>query len=288
MVATEIDDETPGITVAPTELSVPEGGSQNYAVVLDTRPSGEVTVAISRAGDGDLSASATALTFTTANWNAAQTVAVTAQADADADNGVATFSHTGSGGDYNGVAGDQVVATEADDDTRGIAVAPTALSVPEGGSQNYTVKLNTRPSGGVTVSIARTGDGDLSASATALTFTTANWNAAQTVTVSAQADDDADNGRAIFAHEASGGGYGSVAAASVVATEIDGDTRGVTVAPTALSVPEGGSRNYTVVLKHPPVRKRDRRGRELRRRRPFGFGERPDLHHRELERRRKR
>ena len=93
------------------------------------------------------------------------------------------------------------------------------------------MKLNTRPSGGVTVSIARTGDNDLSASATALTFTIANWNAAQTVTVSARADDDADNGRAIFAHDASGGGYGAVAAASVVATEIDGDTRGVTVAP---------------------------------------------------------
>ena len=252
VVATEIDNEAPGITVAPTELSVPEGGTQNYAVVLDTRPSGEVTVSIARAGDGDLSASATALTFTTANWNAAQTVTVTAQADDDADNGVATFSHTARGGDYDGVAGDQVVATEADDDTRGIAVAPTALSVPEGGSQNYTVKLNTRPSGGVTITVARTGDADLSASANALTFTTANWSAAQTVTVTAQADDDADNGRAIFAHDASGGGYGSVAAASVVATEIDGDTRGVTVAPTVLSVPEGGSRNYTVVLNTRP------------------------------------
>ena len=240
VVATEIDGEAPGITVAPTALSVPEGGTQNYAVVLDTRPSGAVTVSIARAGDGDLSASTAGLTFTTANWNAAQTVAVTARADDDADNGTATFSHTGSGGDYDGVTGDQVVATEADEDTRGVTVAPTALSVPEGGSQNYTVKLNTRPSGNVTISVANDGgDADLTASATALTFTAANWSTAQTVAVTARADDDADNGVATFSHTPVGGGYDGVAAASVIATEADGDTRGVTVAPTALSVPEG-------------------------------------------------
>ena len=250
VVATEIDDETPGITVAPTELSVPEDGSQNYTVVLDARPSGNVTVAVARnsGGDSDLSASTSALTFTTGNWNAAQTVTVSAQPDDDADNGTATFSHTVTGANYGGVEAASVAATEADDDIRGVAVDPTVLAVSEGGNQNYTVKLNTRPSGEVTVSVTRTGDGDLSASATALTFTTANWNAAQTVTVTAQADDDADNGRAIFAHDASGGGYGAVTAASVVATEIDDETRGVTVAPTALAVPEGGSRAYTVVL----------------------------------------
>ena len=238
-------------------------------------------------GDADLTASATALTFTTGNWNTAQTVTVSAATDADADNGTATFSHTPVGGGYSGVAAASVVTTEADVDTRGVAVAPTALSVQEGGSQNYTVKLNTRPSGEVTVSIARTGDGDLSASANALTFTTANWSAAQTVTVSARTDDDGDNGRAIFAHDASGGGYGAVAAASVVATEVDGDTRGVAVAPTSLSVPEGGKPCLHRGSGHKAVRQRYGRGRAKRRRRlrPHGIGDRPDLHHRELGRR---
>ena len=170
----------PGSRWRPTALSVPEGGSQNYAVVLDARPSDAVTVSIARTGDSDLSTSKTALTFTTANWNAAQTVAVTAVADADADAGEATFAHTASGGGYGTVTVDSVVATEVDGDTRGVTVAPTALSVPEGGSQNYTVKLNTRPSGEVTVSIARTGDSDLSASTPALTYTAANWSTAQT------------------------------------------------------------------------------------------------------------
>ena len=126
---------------------------------LNTRPSGNVTVAVARngGGDADLTASATALTFTAANWSTAQTVTVSAATDADGDNGTATFSHTPVGGGYDGVAAASVTATEADGDTRGVTVAPTALSVPEGGSQNYTVKLNTRPSGNVTISVANDG-----------------------------------------------------------------------------------------------------------------------------------
>ena len=138
----------------------------------------------------------------------------------------------------------------------GVTVVPTALSVPEGGSRNYTVVLNTRPSGNVTVAVGSSGDGDLSASANALTFTTANWGTEQTVTVSAAQDSDALAGEATFTHTPSGGGYAGVAAASVVATEIDDETPGVTVAPTVLSVPEGGGRAYTVVLDAPA----DRRG----------------------------
>ena len=44
----------------------------------------------------------------------------------------------------------------SDNDTAGVSVSPTSLSVNESGTTTYTVVLNTEPSGTVT---AQTGDG---------------------------------------------------------------------------------------------------------------------------------
>ena len=43
-------------------------------------------------------------------------------------------------------------ATILDDDTRGVAVSPIALTVPEGGSATYTVVLTSQPTATVTPS----------------------------------------------------------------------------------------------------------------------------------------
>ena len=85
--------------------------------------------------------------------------------------------------------------TVTDDDTRGVAVSPTELPVPEGGDATYTVVLESEPTGPVTVAPTRaTGSSsDVTVSPTNLSFTAANWDTAQTVTVSAAADDDADH-----------------------------------------------------------------------------------------------
>ena len=52
------------------------------------------------------------------------------------------------------------------------------------------MKLATKPSGSVSVSITGHSGTDLSLDETTLTFTTGNWNTAQTVTVKAGQDDD--------------------------------------------------------------------------------------------------
>ena len=49
------DDDTPGITISPTTLTVAEGGSKTYTVVLDSEPTGDVTVAVTRTGSADVS-----------------------------------------------------------------------------------------------------------------------------------------------------------------------------------------------------------------------------------------
>ena len=97
-VGTIIDnDRSAGVTVTPTELDVVEGGrvsvidigggtrdvseTATYTVVLDSAPSGDVTVTVSGAVAADMTVAPTTLTFTTSNWHTAQTVTVTAVDD---------------------------------------------------------------------------------------------------------------------------------------------------------------------------------------------------------------
>ncbi len=253
---TEADNDAAGVTVTPTALSVPEGSNAKYTVVLNAQPSADVTISLSFASgsDEDITVDKTSLTFTPDNWDAAQEVTVSAAEDTDTANGTATIDHTVSGGGYNNVSVSSVTATESDNDTAGVTVTPTTLSVPEGSNAKYTVVLDAQPSADVTISLsfASGSDEDITVDKTSLTFTPENWDAAQEITVLAAEDDDAINGAATIAHTVSGGGYGGVTVSSVTATEADNDTAGVTVTPTALTVPEGSNVKYTVVLDTQP------------------------------------
>ena len=90
-----------------------------------------------------------------------------------------------------------------------------------------------------------------------LTFTRANWSTAQTVTVSAAQDADAVNDAASIAHAvvdaSSADEFDAVTIAGVAVTVTDDDTAGATVSETTLTVAEGGSATYTVVLDAQPT-----------------------------------
>ena len=121
------DDDERGVEVTPTTLTLNEGGSGTYTLVLTSQPTASVTVGILVTGDADVTTSpARSLTFTTMDWSTAQTVTVSGAQDADAANDTATVSHTVSGGDYgdNGVKADAVAVTVADGDERGVEVTP--------------------------------------------------------------------------------------------------------------------------------------------------------------------
>ena len=64
-------------------LTVPEGGSNWYTLVLGSRPTGDVTVGVTLPTGTDLTLDKTTLTFTSTNWDVAQTVTVTAAEDDD-------------------------------------------------------------------------------------------------------------------------------------------------------------------------------------------------------------
>ena len=115
--------------------------------------------------------------------------------------------------------------TITDDDTRGVAVSETALTVTEEDATGagYTVVLESQPTGDVTVTVEGVTGTDVRVSPSKLTFTTGNWDQPQTVTVTAVDDADAAPDAVVtLTHGVTG--YGSVTeAASVAVTITDND-----------------------------------------------------------------
>ena len=119
-------------------------------------------------------------------------------------------------GRASGLTGDTTTLTIIDDDTGGVSVLPTSVTVTEGdASARYTVTLEREPASDVTVTVHGAND-DVTVSPRSLTFTTLNWNRNQTVTVEAVSDSVAEREeRVTLTHMVSGGGYDGVTAASV-------------------------------------------------------------------------
>ena len=256
---TVTDDDTAGLDITTgDDVSVDEdGGTATYTVALESEPTGNVTVTPT-SGDTSVATVSAALTFTASNWSTAQTVTITG-VDDDIDNSAdrtVRISHTMAGGGYDDVTADPVNGKAVDDDTRGVTVSQTSVSVDEdGGTGTYTVVLDTEPTGTVTLTPA-SDDGAVATVSGALTFSTSNWSTAQTVTVTG-VNDDIDNApdrSAVVSHTVAGGDYAGVTAEDVSMTATDDDVRGLTVAPASASATEeGGTASYNVVLDTEPT-----------------------------------
>ena len=190
------------MSITPTQLTIAEGASDSYEVVLTSRPAHEVTVAITHNGDRDIGVDDQELTFTDSDWNQEQTVTVSSSDDDNAIDDTATLRHAAAStdGDYNGITVPEVSVTVTDDETASVSITPTQLTIAEGASDSYEVVLTSRPSHEVTVTIDSSGDRDIGIDDRELTFTDSDWNQAQTVTVSASHDDDATDDAATFSH----------------------------------------------------------------------------------------
>ena len=356
------------VDISPTSLTLDEGWSGTYEVILASLPTGTVTVTPSVADNSDVTVDPTSLTFTTVNWNDVQEVTVSAAHDADADADTATIEHSVSGADYSLVTArdvavtvieDEIASTRVtltlnatavaesadatqvtvtgeldgvarsaatvvtvsvgasadtategtdyndvsdltltipaqqtsatanftltptndnidetdealtvhgtaqgltvtpatltitDDDTRGVSVSRTALPVAEGGSDTYTVKLTSEPTGPVTVTPSVAGSSDVTVHPGSLTFPSLDWSTAQTMTVEAAHDVDGDVDTATIEHAVSGADYGSVdtASADLIVTVTEDETASTEVALT-VSVPtlaeDAGATQVTV------------------------------------------
>lgn len=246
------DDDVSGVSITPTLVSVTEGGATaSYSVVLQSEPTGDVSIAVS--GDAQATATPASLLFTPADWNVAQTVTVTAVDDAVAEGAhTATITHAASGADYDGIAVASVSVDIADNDAPGFLVTPVAglVTTEAGGTASFTVVLQTEPAADVTLTLASSDTGEGTVSPASLLFTAANWNEPQTVTVTGVDDAvvDGDIAYRIIPAAASSADpdYDGLVAAEVALTNLDDDS--VTLTIVDVSQAEGNADNTAFVF----------------------------------------
>ena len=226
VVTVEDDDRPPEVVVTPLRLDLEEASTTVdadmdgfYTVVLTSEPAGNsdrVTINLNAtmSDTAQVTISPSTLVFTSGSWNGRQTVFVSALDDDDAVDGTVTITHTiatGSAVEYLGgtlivddargtydfppVPVPDVVVAVRDFDVPQILITPLALSVYEGASDYYAVRLGTLPVGGdvtITPGVSHTDSvgvaSDLSATTGRLIFSAANWRQTQTVQVSALVD----------------------------------------------------------------------------------------------------
>ena len=228
-----------------------------------------MVISVTKSGSADVTVSPATLTFTSSNWDTAQTVTVAAAHDADAADDSAAIAHAvapaESADEYDTAAIAGVAVTVDDDETAGATVSKSRLRMDEGGSNTYTVALKAQPASDVVIAVTSDNsdvtvdtDAATSGSQNTLTFTPSNWSTAQTVTLAADQDADGANDAASISHAVvaaeSADEYDNVTIARVRVTVVDDETptAGVTSSVSRLTVAEGGSATYTVVLNTSP------------------------------------
>lgn len=201
------DSDVAGFTVSKTSLTTTEGGVVNtFTVVLNRAPVADVVISVSsgNAAEGLLAGGSSGvtfvsslnLTFTSVNWSTPQTVQVKGPLDS-IDDGDKLYTITvgptaSTSAPYNALSAKTISATNYDVDVAGFTVTPLSglVTTEAGGTATFTVKLNSIPTGTVTipVSVNDTSEALVSTVGSAtnivyLYFTSSDWSTAQTVTV---------------------------------------------------------------------------------------------------------
>jgi OmpA family protein/glucodextranase-like protein len=261
------DNDAAGITVNPTAglVTTETAGTAQFTVALTSQPTANVAIGLSSSDLTEGTVAPASLTFTAANWSVAQTVTVTGVDDLTVDGSVAytvvTAPATSPDPGYNGLNAANVAVTNNDNDVAGVTITPTAglVTSEAGGTAQFTARLNTQPSAGVSIAISSSDPTEGTVAPLLLTFTAANWNVAQTVTVTGVDDPAADGSVAYTIVTAPivslDLNYNLLDPANVAVSNSDNDAAGITVSPTAglVTTEAGGTAQFTVVLNTLPA-----------------------------------
>ena len=191
-----VTDNDAVVTIAADAAPVSEGAFAAFTLTRVGYTSSALTVDVFVSQEGEyISGTApTSASFGANDATATLSVATLDDSVDEANGSVTAALQAGTG--Y--VVGTDATATATvsitDNDTAGVTISRETLTVTEGDAdgESYTVRLNTQPSGDVTVAISGHASTDLTLSGDTLsadddlTFTAVNWSAAQTVTVKAE------------------------------------------------------------------------------------------------------
>jgi len=265
---TNTDNDAAGITLSRTAgLLTDEGGaSDTFTVVLDSEPTASVSIGLSSSDTTEGTVLPASVSFDASNWNVPQTVTVTGANDDIADGNIGytivTAAATSTDTTYNGVDAADVSVTNNDNDSVGIIVTPVlGLTTSEAGAgtDTFTIRLNSEPTGNVTIGLSSSDLSEGTISTGSVTFTATDWDTAQTVTVTGVNDDvdDGDINYTIFTAAATSTdtAYNGIDPDNVFVTNTDDDAAGVSIVPTSglITTESGGNATFTMALTSEPT-----------------------------------
>ena len=263
IVSIDDDDDGPGVSVSEPLVSIAEGGSGTYTIVLDSQPTADVTVTVNDPADNtDVTADPASLTFSSSDWGSPKMVTVSAAQDADPNDDTATVTHTVTSTDtsYSGASARSVLVRVADDDNVPVTVTfgQASYTVAEGGTVAVAVNLSADPERPVVIPVTTSNQGTTTAadySGVPASVTFASGETSKTFTFSATQDNVNDDGERVklaFGTLPSGVSAGTTEEA-IVSIDDDDDGPGVSVSEPLVSIAEGGSGTYTIVLDSQPT-----------------------------------
>ena len=262
------DDDTAGISVSPTSISISEmNGSAPVTIALRSQPEADVIIGLS-ATSADVTLSADSVTLTEANWSEGVEVTVSAVddrvADGDANLTLVTSPVTSDDSVYNGMNPADVTVTVTDNDVAGVVVSPTELRLSEPDTQGVvTFRLQSEPTTPVTIPLSIEND-EATVYPNEVTLDGENWDEGVNAIVTAADDSDVDGeqpSRLITGSVLSGdAAYAGMDPADVFIRVKDDDAAGVWLSHATMNVSEpDGTAAFFCPAHGPAVGRRDRR-----------------------------
>lgn len=259
------DDESPGgkITESVGGTKVNEDGTttDTYEIELRIQPTADVTVALSvdvnTSFECEITSSST-LNFTDSNWDTAQTVTVKAFDDEIDESSLhdCVIKHDFSSSTdpvYAALPAKTLTVGVVNNDTAGIVIEafePFIISEPES-TQNFTIKLNSMPANGESVTIDLSTSNNECSVPASVTINNSDWQLGQIVTVTAIDDTTTDGEQTCIVQTASATSddpnYMGINPDDLTVTVQDNDIPGVEVSGT-VNITEGASDTYDIAL----------------------------------------
>ena len=256
-----------GVTLSRDALSVDEGSTKTYTVVLDSEPTGDVTVTPVVPANRNLSVVPTEVEFSTGDGQTPKFVTVEADTDANTNSEPpVTITHRVSGADYGSVTAASVRVTIVETDTSVLSVEAAQAS-ESAGTVTFDVTLSRASASEITVDYATSNGSaqagsDYTAANDTLTFP-ASATASQQIVVDITDDDVDEEEEETFRLMLSNARHASLAGGGstlrVLGTIEDDDDPEVEVSfgSASYGVTEGGTTNVVVRLDRDPERDLD-------------------------------
>lgn len=246
------------IVVPRVDNVVSESGTTSTVLVrLSQQPTHDVRIRnFLHSLPGEVATVPSEFVFTPGNWNTDQTLTLTGLPDSiqDGDKEVAIDLGTMESLDtrFQGISAGEIRVLNADIDSVGVVVYPLhgLQTTEDGGSDQLTVVLNSKPTHSVTFSVHLSNTSEVASNPSSITFTPANWNAPQTVTLTGLNDDRKDGNQAFYVQlvSATSGDplYNGMQSSLAHGINLDNDTAGVLVTSSA-SLPYTTSEDGTTI-----------------------------------------